>query len=534
MHMIIQKIYNAVVMPAKAFRLRYLPLLMIYFAYGASGLLDLPLYFWVKESLDFSAFQLASVAVWVSLPWTIKMIFGQCVDRVKIFGSNRKVYVFIGALWTALGLVLLAGMANGNVWLMRFSGPFGIFLFAKMCIVLGFVIQDVTADTMSTEVVPRTVMCAETGEYVARSDAEVRHDLAMVQVLGRLALYAGIIVVAKLSGVLTGFAQQGTTFSYGNIFLIALVIPVMSCVGAICTRTAVVRERGQGAKERFDRAVLFGGIGLGLVSVCIGMGKIFFLHAQGIFDYSDELMFGISLVVLVWMVRHLMKDEAREKVRILYVTMIALFMYRLSPTVGASLTWWAIDVLKFDPSFFGTLQQISAVVPLVVLWLFSDLIATKSVRSVLIFLVIVGTIMSLPEIILYYGGSALQTHARSIIVFDTVLESPLANISMIPLLALVAYYAPASNRGTWFAVGTSLLNLALTGANLATKYLNAIFTVSREIFDPHSGQVVVAADYSQLGSLMLCRIIIVFVVPLAAIFVFLKKEDAPKNFDLQT
>ena len=68
-------------------------------------------------------------------------------------------------------------------------------MLGAMLIVIGTVIQDVVADAMSTEVVART---GPDGQ--PRPDAEVRAELGMVQVLGRLALSAGILAVAGLSG----------------------------------------------------------------------------------------------------------------------------------------------------------------------------------------------------------------------------------------------------------------------------------------------------------------------------------------------
>ena len=40
---------------------------------------------------------LASLAVWLQLPWTAKMVFSEFVDAVPIFGSQRRAYTFIGA-----------------------------------------------------------------------------------------------------------------------------------------------------------------------------------------------------------------------------------------------------------------------------------------------------------------------------------------------------------------------------------------------------------------------------------------------------
>src|SRR6478735_8818475 len=75
--------------PVLGFRRAYLPLVMVYFAYGALGIIDVSRDMWVKERLTLTPAELAGIAVWLSLPWTIKMVFGQLVDSVPIFGSQR-------------------------------------------------------------------------------------------------------------------------------------------------------------------------------------------------------------------------------------------------------------------------------------------------------------------------------------------------------------------------------------------------------------------------------------------------------------
>jgi len=89
--------FDIMMTPIRAIKIRYIPLLLIYFAYGASGFTAVAETFWVKEALNLSAENLISLGVWLTVPWTIKMIFGQMVDSFTFFGSNRKVYVYIGA-----------------------------------------------------------------------------------------------------------------------------------------------------------------------------------------------------------------------------------------------------------------------------------------------------------------------------------------------------------------------------------------------------------------------------------------------------
>ena len=126
-------------------RPRYLPLLMIYYAYGALGLVAIAEAFWVKDALSFTPAELAAIGVWLTLPWTIKMVFGQLADSVPILGSQRRVYVLIGASLVASGLALMAGAAGG--WI-TFAGKNALYVMAQLLIVVGVVLQDVIADAM--------------------------------------------------------------------------------------------------------------------------------------------------------------------------------------------------------------------------------------------------------------------------------------------------------------------------------------------------------------------------------------------------
>ena len=75
---------------------------------------------------------------------------------------------------------------------------------------------------------------------------------------------------------------------------------------------------------------------------------------------------------------------------------------------------------------------------------------------------------------------------------------------MIPLLTLIAFYAPAGHRATWFALMASLMNMALVAGQLQTKYLNHVFVVER-------------GAYGELGVLLVAVTILGFVIPIFAI-----------------
>jgi hypothetical protein len=88
---------------------------------------------------------------------------------------------------------------------------------------------------------------------------------------------------------------------------------------------------------------------------------------------------------------------------------------------------------------------------------------------------------------------------------------------MIPMLAWIANSAPAELKATLFAVMASFTNLALSASQLGTKYLNEVFTVTREVTDAASGAISVPANYSELGALMITAMLISLLLPLATV-----------------
>ena len=180
--------------------------------------------------------------------------------------------------------------------------------------------------------------------------------------------------------------------------------------------------------------------------------------------------------------------------------------------MGEGYRWFAIDVLGFDEAFYGMLQQIGAAIAIVGAWLLSDLITRQPVAQVLLWLTVLGGILSLPTLALVFQLHHITERlfgfgARSIALIDAAATSPLAQLSMIPLLTLIAIYAPAGHRATWFALMASLMNLALVAGALGTKYLNLIFPVDR-------------GDYANLPALVVAAIVISLVLPLGAIVLF--------------
>jgi hypothetical protein len=465
--------------PVRALRPSYLPLLMVYFAYGATGLIGIAQAFWVRKSLTWSPAELSGLAIWFGLPWTIKMVFGELVDTVPLLGSQRRTYVFAGAALIATSMLLLAGSAGG--WITSIS-PDHIYVIASLLSVTGLVVQDVVADAMSTEVVTRV-----NPDGSPRPQAEIDHDLGMVQVLGRLALSLGIFCTAGLAGLVANY------LSYDKVFLLGLIVPLLSISGAVLVRLETVERRP------IDWRILGGGLAFGAVVTTIGLSQV---------PFGQEVVFALSMAVVIAMLVRVTGDIDRTLRKRIAMAAIIIFAFRATPSVGEGWTWFAIDVLGFTEGFFGVLGQIGAGVAIAALWLWSDTVTRRPVAEVLVWLTVLGTIMSLPLLVLVFQWyKAIGISPHTIALFETVATSPFAHLSMIPVLTLVAVYAPAGHRATWFALMASLMNLALQGGALLTKYLNIVFHIER-------------GAYANLPALTVTVLVIGLVLPLAAIGIF--------------
>jgi hypothetical protein len=474
---------DSLLRPIQAFRPAYLPLLMVYFAYGMLGLIDVSRDMWIKESLTLTPAQLAAIGVWLTLPWTVKMVFGELVDCVPIFGSQRKAYILIGAACMSGGLLTLAGAAGQWITILP---PDQLYFTGGLLIVIGTVIQDVVADASSTEVVARTDAAGE-----PRPEEAVRADLGMVQVLGRLALSAGLLAVAGLSGWLAAL------FSRQTVFLMALIVPVISVTGVMLIRVETSERRP------IDWRILGGGIAFGMVVTALGFGGI---------PFAQEIVFLISMTVVCAMLVLVTRGIDPGARRSILFAAIIIFAFRSTPWVGDGYFWWTLDVLKFDEVFYGHLRQTAAIISLAAMWFLSKQLTDYSVVRTLFWITLAGTALALPNLGLVFGlHEWTEQHfgfgARAIAIIDAAATSPFEQLSMIPLLTLTAYLAPAGHRATWFALMASLMNLALVAGQLQTKYLNELFPVGR-------------GEYGELPTLMIVVLTLSFLIPIAAIALF--------------
>jgi hypothetical protein len=314
----------------------------------------------------------------------------------------------------------------------------------------------------------------------------------------------------------------------------ALGIPVLSIMGVILGRVLLRRRarrlRAQGvAQARIDQLFqpaeqtspnwwIFGGsLAFAAFTLAMALGQV---------PYAQEIIFLGSMAIVGFLIHRLILELDPAIRHALVGTAVIIFIFRAAPLPGPGATWFQIDVLGFDQQFLSVLYLIASGLALAGMVLLRPVIARHSIAYVVALLTIAAGILSLPNIALYYGVHEWTARwtggivdARFIAIADTALESPLAQVAMIPLLAWIARNAPGHLKATFFAVMASFTNLALSASSLLTKHLNQIFVVTREVRDPATGALNVPADYGELGVLLITVSLLTVIVPLAVIAV---------------
>ena len=512
-------------------RWSYLPPLMVYLAYGVSGLTSVVGAFFIKDYLGLSAAFIAGLGFWAGIPWALKMPLGHLVDLIWRW---KALLVFLGAGLIAASLAIMYGLIAHTDAMRQVMTVPAWYVLGVLLSPTGFALQDTVADAMTVEAVP--LVDAHGKRY---PEDRIKRMHTTMQTLGRFALIGGLAAVAAVNitlfeGVETMSAVEKAAI-YADIYLLALVIPVISvagvALGSVTLRLRARRLRRQGfdaaaiegmlfqpAEETRPNWWIFGG-SLAFVAFTLAMGL-------GEVPYAQEVIFLGSMAIVGFLMYRLFLELTPTARLTLIGTAVIIFVYRATPLPGPGQTWFEIDVLGFDQQFLSVLSFITSALTLVGMLVLRPLMARRSIAYIVILLTAASGILSLPNIGLFYGlqewtapmtGGVVDAHF--IAILDTALESPLSQIAMIPMLAWIAKNAPAHLKATFFAVMASFSNLALAAASLGTKYVNEIFLVTREVRDRDTGALTVPADYGELGWLLIAVAVVGVAAPLLTVWI---------------
>jgi hypothetical protein len=261
--------------------------------------------------------------------------------------------------------------------------------------------------------------------------------------------------------------------------------------------------------------ILGGSLVFAVFTVSMGVSQV---------PLAQEIIFIGSMSIVLFLMYRLLLELEPEARNMLIGTAVIIFVFRATPLPGPGAGWFEIDELGFDQRFMSILSLIASSLALIGMVVLRPLMAHRPIVYIVVLLTLIGGLMSLPNIGLYYGIQEITAamtggvvDARFIAILDTAIESPLGQIAMIPMLAWIARNAPSNLKATFFAVMASFTNLALSASSLFTKYLNEVFLITREVTDPVSGAVTTPADYTDLGILLILVTALTVGLPLVAV-----------------
>ena len=516
----------------RQFKWTYLPPLMIYLAAGISGLTGIVGTFFVKDYLNLSAAFLAGLGFWAGIPWALKMPLGHLVDLIW----NKKNYmVFVGASLISLSLIIMYGLIIHTEWMSSILSVETWFVISVLLAPIGYVVQDVVADAMTVEAVP---LVDDSGNKFSRDEIKLMHTT--MQTLGRFAIIGGTVLVALANVILfkgvDDLEQADKISLYGSIYIYALIIPIVSVLGIFLASYLKNQKKRklieQGLEGDQDYApsektevnwwILGGSLVFVIFTLGIGSFKV---------PFAQEIVFVGSMAIILFLMNKLVKELPQDLRLTVVGTAIIIFIFRAMQGPGPGLSWFEIDVLEFNEQFFSVLSLIASVLTLVGIILLRPFMANNSIARIIVILSVAGAILFLPSVGMYYGfhnwTSSITNgvvDAKFIAILNTALESPLGQVSMIPLLAWIAKNAPSHLKATFFAVFASFTNLALSASALGTKYLNEIYVITREVKDKVTNAILTTADYSDLGILLITVTLITLIIPIVFVVIIQKTK----------
>jgi hypothetical protein len=333
--------------------------------------------------------------------------------------------------------------------------------------------------------------------------AENEQELGQIQALGRIALLIGGISVGYLGGWLAGrIGPRG-------VFAVAMALPLIVAAGLAFlpkgSRSVAAKSQGETSTGHEPAMILSVGLGYALLGAVLQILDI---------PYAQETILLVSGLLIAFLLRTVGISRS------VAVAAIVIFLFRAIPGVGQGYQYWAIDRLGFDQEFLGLLSQVSSILSLVGLLVFRKTIVERPVSFTLFWVVLAGSILYLPSIGLFYGANEwLGITPRMFAFIDTTISAPLAQLTMVPILVLIAKSAKPGAEATTFAIMASLMNLALSASELFTRYLNELFAVTQE-------------NYANLGQLMIL-VGVIGLLPLLTLPVLRKEEREAREKDGQ-
>ncbi len=161
--------------------------------------------------------------------------------------------------------------------------------------------------------------------------------------------------------------------------------------------------------------------------------------------------------------------------RTLWLLAFFLFFWTFSPSFGAPFFYYAVDKLKFNAEFLGTVATIDAASSALGAIFFGKFSQRLKTRTFVKLAIVIGVVATLFDLI--YFTPFITEHierARIIQALSAALLGAISSITFLVMLNAAALAAPRHSEGTTFATLTAFWNIGLMSSAAVGGYLFGI------------------------------------------------------------
>ncbi|BCX15718.1 MAG: MFS transporter [Candidatus Parcubacteria bacterium] len=151
-----------------------------------------------------------------------------------------------------------------------------------------------------------------------------------------------------------------------------------------------------------------------------------------------------------------------------------LFLWRFSPSIGAPMFYYQVDVLKFSKIFLGTLSSLSAIGSALGAISFNYLTKYIKFKKLLFWSVLLGGVFTFWSLI--YLTDFIKNNlylAKILAIIDSLIFSTLGMIFFLTMLTFAAQKTDPKLAGSVFAFVTSVMNVGLMASEALGGWLFA-------------------------------------------------------------
>jgi len=324
----------------------------IYFVEGALGLARLAQTFLLKDDLHLGPAEMSATLGILTLPWTIKPIYGFLSDGFPIFGYRRRSYLVLAGLIGFLSYLSLAYGLGGDAATsnMALTITVGSMLLSSASIALA----DVVADGI---VVQKTRDAVNNGDDPAIAGG--------LQSLCWGSASIGALISAYFSGSLL------ETMGPREVFGLASVLPL--AVGAI---SLLIEEEPVTNNQKLETIETSGSSGL--------------IRGEDM-DTDDAMSSLKEQISSLW-------DALREPT--IYKPIIFIFLWHATPSSDGAMLYFLTDDIGFGPEFLGRVNVIAAASSLFGVWLYNQYLRRVPIKDVLFWTTAISAPLGLTQLLL--------------------------------------------------------------------------------------------------------------------------------------